>query len=79
MAPIHHHFEQIGWAKSKVITRFWIVGIILALISIDDFETEIIAIYCNYAKSLKNQNLDGVFFTSQWSSLLRWKNCLGVM
>ncbi len=34
MAPIHHHFEQIGWAESKVITRFWIVGIILALISI---------------------------------------------
>ncbi len=34
MAPIHHHFEQIGWPESKVITRFWIVGIILALISI---------------------------------------------
>ncbi len=34
MAPIHHHFEQIGWAESKVITRFWIMGIILALISI---------------------------------------------
>ncbi|HYA87893.1 MAG TPA: phospho-N-acetylmuramoyl-pentapeptide-transferase [Nitrospirota bacterium] len=34
MAPIHHHFEQIGWAESKVITRFWIIGIILALISI---------------------------------------------
>jgi len=34
MAPIHHHFEQLGWAESKVITRFWIIGIILALISI---------------------------------------------
>ena len=34
MAPIHHHFEQIGWPESKVIVRFWIVGIILALISI---------------------------------------------
>jgi phospho-N-acetylmuramoyl-pentapeptide-transferase len=34
MAPIHHHFEQIGWPESKVIARFWIVGIILALISI---------------------------------------------
>ena len=34
MAPIHHHFEQIGWPESKVITRFWIVGIILALVSI---------------------------------------------
>jgi len=34
MAPIHHHFEQIGWPESKVIVRFWIAGIILALISI---------------------------------------------
>jgi phospho-N-acetylmuramoyl-pentapeptide-transferase len=34
MAPIHHHFEQIGWPESKVIVRFWIIGVILALISI---------------------------------------------
>jgi phospho-N-acetylmuramoyl-pentapeptide-transferase len=34
MAPVHHHFEQIGWPESKVIVRFWVVGIILALISI---------------------------------------------
>lgn len=34
MAPIHHHFEQIGWPESKVITRFWIIGIILALMSL---------------------------------------------
>lgn len=34
MAPIHHHFEQIGWPESKVIVRFWIVGIILALAAI---------------------------------------------
>ncbi len=34
MAPIHHHFEQLGWPESKVIIRFWIVGIILALVSI---------------------------------------------
>jgi len=34
MAPMHHHFEQIGWPESKVIVRFWIAGIILALISI---------------------------------------------
>jgi phospho-N-acetylmuramoyl-pentapeptide-transferase len=34
MAPVHHHFEQIGWPESKVIVRFWIIGIILALISI---------------------------------------------
>ena len=34
MAPIHHHFEQIGWPESKIIVRFWIVGIILALAAI---------------------------------------------
>ncbi len=31
MAPLHHHFEQKGWQENKVIVRFWIVQIILAL------------------------------------------------
>jgi len=31
MAPIHHHFELLGWAESKVVVRFWIVGALLAL------------------------------------------------
>ncbi len=34
MAPLHHHFELKGWAESKVIVRFWIVSILLALIAI---------------------------------------------
>ena len=34
MAPIHHHFEEKGWPEPKVIVRFWIVGIILALLSL---------------------------------------------
>jgi len=34
MAPIHHHFELKGWPEPKVIVRFWIVGIMLALLSI---------------------------------------------
>jgi len=34
MAPIHHHFELRGWPEPKVIVRFWIVGIILALFSL---------------------------------------------
>jgi phospho-N-acetylmuramoyl-pentapeptide-transferase len=34
MAPIHHHFELQGWAESKVIVRFWIIGIILALLAL---------------------------------------------
>ncbi|MBB5686080.1 phospho-N-acetylmuramoyl-pentapeptide-transferase [Sphingobium boeckii] len=31
MAPIHHHFEQLGWAEATVVIRFWIVSIVLAL------------------------------------------------
>jgi phospho-N-acetylmuramoyl-pentapeptide-transferase len=38
MAPIHHHFEQLGWPESKVIIRFWIVGIILALVSLSSLK-----------------------------------------
>ncbi len=34
MAPLHHHFELKGWAEPKIIVRFWILGIILALIAI---------------------------------------------
>ncbi len=33
MAPIHHHFELKGWAEPKVIVRFWIIAIILALVA----------------------------------------------
>jgi phospho-N-acetylmuramoyl-pentapeptide-transferase len=33
MAPIHHHFELLGWAESKVVVRFWIVGVIFALLA----------------------------------------------
>ncbi len=31
MAPIHHHFEQLGWSETKVVIRFWIIAIVLAL------------------------------------------------
>ena len=34
MAPIHHHFEKKGWAEPKIIVRFWIVSILLALVSL---------------------------------------------
>jgi len=34
MAPLHHHFELSGWAESKVVTRFWIMGVIAAVISL---------------------------------------------
>ncbi len=34
MAPIHHHFEKIGWSESKVVIRFWIVACIFALLGL---------------------------------------------
>ncbi len=34
MAPLHHHFELLGWSEPKVVTRFWIMGMICALISL---------------------------------------------
>jgi len=33
MAPIHHHFEKLGWAEQKIVVRFWIISIILGLIA----------------------------------------------
>ncbi len=34
MSPIHHHFQLVGWPESKIIIRFWIVAIVLALFSL---------------------------------------------
>jgi len=34
MAPLHHHYQKKGYHESKIVTRFWIVGILLAVISI---------------------------------------------
>ncbi len=38
MAPIHHHFELLGWPEQKVVVRFWIVGILLILFSLSTFK-----------------------------------------
>jgi phospho-N-acetylmuramoyl-pentapeptide-transferase len=34
MAPLHHHFEALGWTESKIIARFWITGLVLALFAL---------------------------------------------
>ena len=34
MAPLHHHYQKAGYHESKIVTRFWIVGILLAILSI---------------------------------------------
>ncbi len=38
MAPLHHHFELKGWPETKVVIRFWIIGILLALFSLSTFK-----------------------------------------
>ena len=40
MAPIHHHFELKGWAESKVINRFWIIGGMLAILGLSMLKTQ---------------------------------------
>jgi phospho-N-acetylmuramoyl-pentapeptide-transferase len=34
MAPLHHHFEALGWPESKIIARFWIAGLVMALLAL---------------------------------------------
>ena len=34
MAPIHHHFEQLGWREPTIVIRFWIISVILALVGL---------------------------------------------
>ena len=34
MAPLHHHYQKKGYHESKIVTRFWVVGILLAVITI---------------------------------------------
>ena len=34
MAPIHHHFEKLGWQEPKIVVRFWIVSVMLSLIAL---------------------------------------------
>jgi phospho-N-acetylmuramoyl-pentapeptide-transferase len=34
MAPIHHHYELKGWNEGKIVVRFWIISIMLALIAL---------------------------------------------
>jgi len=38
MAPIHHHYEQLGWPEQKIVVRFWIVSIILGLVALSSLK-----------------------------------------
>jgi phospho-N-acetylmuramoyl-pentapeptide-transferase len=32
MAPLHHHFELLGWSETQVVQRFWLIGLLSAII-----------------------------------------------
>ncbi len=34
MAPLHHHYQKLGYHESKIVTRFWIIAIMLSVLSI---------------------------------------------
>jgi phospho-N-acetylmuramoyl-pentapeptide-transferase len=34
MAPIHHHFELLGWSETQVVQRFWLVGLLCAMLGV---------------------------------------------
>jgi len=38
MAPIHHHFELMGWSESKIIVRFWIASLVFCVVRADHTE-----------------------------------------
>ena len=42
MAPLHHHYQKKGYTESKIVTRFWIVGILLAVLAIVTLKNQII-------------------------------------
>lgn len=40
MAPLHHHFQKLGWPESKVVVRFWIVGALFALLAVSTLKIQ---------------------------------------
>jgi phospho-N-acetylmuramoyl-pentapeptide-transferase len=40
MSPLHHHFELLGWAESRVVLRFYIAGVLLAMLSLTTFKLQ---------------------------------------
>jgi phospho-N-acetylmuramoyl-pentapeptide-transferase len=38
MAPLHHHFEMLGWPEPKIVTRFYVVAILMMILSLATFK-----------------------------------------
>jgi len=34
MAPLHHHFELLGWSETQVVQRFWLIGLLAAMVGV---------------------------------------------
>ena len=57
MAPIHHHYQVLGFPESKIVTRFWIIGIMLAVLTIVTLKIQVII--KNDIKSIAMSKLNG--------------------
>jgi len=40
MAPLRHHFEKMGWPEQKVVTRFWILGGLFAILALSTLKLQ---------------------------------------
>jgi phospho-N-acetylmuramoyl-pentapeptide-transferase len=40
MAPLHHHFEKLGWPEEKVVTRLWILGGLFAILGLSTLKLQ---------------------------------------
>jgi phospho-N-acetylmuramoyl-pentapeptide-transferase len=40
MAPLHHHFELMGWPETKIVVRFWIVAALLVMLSLSTIKLQ---------------------------------------
>jgi hypothetical protein len=58
-APLHHHFQLLGWAENKIVVRFWIVSALCALLGLG-------ALKLNYAEQIASQP-DIISFTARSS------------
>jgi phospho-N-acetylmuramoyl-pentapeptide-transferase len=38
MAPLHHHFEQLGWTEPQIVIRFWIISVMLAFLGLSSLK-----------------------------------------
>src|SRR5690606_21724541 len=50
MAPIHHHFEKVGWPETKVVVRFWILGLMCAMLALSTLKIRRAALHAHHPR-----------------------------